>query len=169
MELKLRPMVSSDAGTFAGWASDPVFRAHAGWSEDATFEDLAEWWAAHIANPGPHLIRLSAVFGDDVVGYVDTHGDAEETRELGFVVGPSSRWGQGWGTLAASAGVEYGFEVLGLSSLWAEAVEANVGSLRVLERIGMTPIGTGDEDVFLGAKSTYSRFMLSRQDWARRQ
>lgn len=168
MELQLRPMALADAGTFAGWASDPVFRAHAGWNERATVEDLTAWWTTFIAAPDPHLIRLSAVAGDEVVGYVDLHGDEQSTRELGFAVGPSARWGQGLGTLAASAGLEYGFEVLRLSSVWAEAVDANVGSLRVLERIGMTRAGAGGDDMFLGKKSSYSRFVLSRQDWAQR-
>lgn len=168
MELHLRPMVSSDAGTFAHWASDPVFRAHAGWSDGATVEELTAWWASFIAVPDPQLIRLSAVAGDEVVGYVDLHGDGRDTRELGFVVGPSSRWGRGLGTSAASAGLEYGFEALNLSSVWAEAVDSNVGSLRVLERIGMTRTGTGDEGMFLGERSRYSRFALSRRDWGER-
>ncbi|WP_193127608.1 GNAT family N-acetyltransferase [Gulosibacter sediminis] len=100
--------------------------------------------------------------GDDVVGYVDLHGDERSTRELGFVIG------RGLGTMAASAGLEYGFDVLKLSSVWAEAVDANVGSLRVLERIGMTRTGAGDDDMFLGVTSTYSRFALSRSDWEQR-
>ncbi len=57
-----------------------------------------------------------------MVGYVDLHGEGDETRELGFVTGPSGRWGQGWGTLAASAGLVYGFETLELRRIWAEAV-----------------------------------------------
>lgn len=168
MKLRLRPMDVSDADTFADWASDPVFLAHAGWSGRATVEELTVWWVAFIAAPDPQLVRLSAVSGDDVVGYVDLHGDEQSTRELGFVIGPSSRWGLGLGTMAASAGLEYGFDVLKLSSVWAEAVDANVGSLRVLERIGMTRTGAGDDDMFLGVTSTYSRFALSRSDWEQR-
>ena len=157
MKLRLRPMDVSDAGTFADWGSDPVFLAHAGWSDRATVEELTAWWTAFIAAPDPQLVRLSAVSGDDVVGYVDLHGDEQSTRELGFVIGPSSRWGRGLGTMAASAGLEYGFDVLKLSSVWAEAVDANVGSLRVLERIGMTRTGAGDDDMFLGS----SRFVVN--------
>lgn len=166
MELHLRPMVVSDAESFASWAVDSVFRAHAGWTERPSVEESVAWWRALIARPEPQLIRLTAVSGDDVVGYVDLHGEGEETRELGFVTGPSGRWGQGWGTLAASAGLVYGFETLGLRRIWAEAVEANIASVRILQRLGMKYAGPGDEETFLGTPSTYARFDVSREQWA---
>lgn len=131
-------------------SDEAVIATHAGWSDRATVEELTVWWVASIAAPDPQLVRLSAVTGDDVVGYVDLHGDERSTRELGFVIGPSSRWGRGLGTMAASAGLEYGYDVLKLSYAWAEAFDTNVGSLRVLERIGMTRTGAGDDDKFLG-------------------
>ncbi|MCO1338786.1 hypothetical protein BJH93_07775 [Kocuria polaris] len=70
--------------------------------------------------------------------------------------------------LAASAGRVYGFETLGLRRIWAEAVEANIGSVRILQGLGMRHTGPGDEETFLGAPSTYARFDLSRDDWAGR-
>ena len=168
MELHLRPMMLSDAATFASWGLYGIFRAHAGWGESLSIEDLRVWWAASIATPDPQLIRLAAVSGDDLVGYIDLHGREEDKRELGFLVGPSTRWGQGWGTLAASAGLEYGFDVLGLSIIWAEAVEANICSVRVLRRLGMSHTGFGEDETFLGERSVYAQFALTRHDWARR-
>ncbi|WP_419775738.1 GNAT family N-acetyltransferase [Microbacterium oxydans] len=73
-----------------------------------------------------------------------------------------------WRTDAAAlAGLDHGFTQLGLSSIWAEAVEANFGSVRVLRRIGMTETGHGTSESFLGVDSRYLRFHLSRVDWAR--
>ncbi len=159
-------MVVSDAEVLASWAADPVFCAHAGWRRDLSADAALAWWRAAIAEPDPSLTRLLALQDDQPVGHVDLHGSADAVRELGFVIGPSARWGQGLGAAAALAGLSYGFEVLGLSAIWAEAVEANVGSVRILRRIGMRETGLGDAERFLGAQSRYIRFGLSRADWS---
>lgn len=166
--MTLRPMVVSDAETLASWALDPVFCAHAGWKRRETADGAASWWRAAIAEPDAASIRLLAVRGEEPVGYVDLHGDESCVRELGFVIGPSSRWHQGVGTAAARAGLAYGFTVLDLSAIWVEAVEANTGSVRILRRIGMTETGFGDVETFLGDPSRYVQFRLSRADWSAR-
>ncbi len=115
MTLELRRMVYSDAETLASWAVDPLFCAHAEWKQRATVDGAVAWWREAIEAPDPLLLRLMAVRGEEPVGYVDLHGDVSGVRELGFVVGPSTRWRQGLGTAAAEAGLSYGFTVLGLA------------------------------------------------------
>ena len=48
-----------------------------------------------------------------------------------------SAWGQGYATEAAYACVKYGFEKLKIGKITGRAVPENVGSWRVLEKIGM--------------------------------
>jgi ribosomal-protein-alanine N-acetyltransferase len=50
-------------------------------------------------------------------------------------------WGNGFGTEAAQAIVDFGFDVLGLHRIWATASPENLGSIRVLEKIGMIQEG----------------------------
>lgn len=169
MDLVLRPLLDSDAPLLAAWAIDPIFCAHAGWRERSTPDEAIPWWRAAIELPDPALMRFIAISNDEPVGYVDLHGDAADERELGFVIGPSARWGQGLGTAAARAGLAYGFTVLGLSRIWAEAVEANSSSVRILRRIGMQDAGAGDVETFLGVTSRYARFDLSRAGWFARR
>ncbi|AXL11558.1 N-acetyltransferase [Microbacterium foliorum] len=166
MTLALRPMVLTDAEVLASWATDPVFCAHSGWTQRSTADAAVPWWRAAIANPDPMLTRLLAVRSDEPVGHVDLHGDAVGLRELGFLIGPSHRWRQGLGSEAAAAGLAYGFTVLGLSRIWAEAVEANVSSVRILRGLGMRETGLGGSEAFLGSPSRYRRFSLSRDEWS---
>ena len=98
--------------------------------------------------------------GPDVVGYVDLHGSGPR-RELGYVVGGRERWGQGFGRSVAHAGLAWGFGALGLTDMWAEAVDANVASVRILERLGMRETGRGEEATFLGRRSFYRVFTLT--------
>src|SRR5690625_7638379 len=68
---------------------------------------------------------------------------------------------------AAAAGLAYGFDELGLSSIWAEALEANVASVRILQRLGMVDIGRGAEEPFAGVPSVYHQYRVTHSEWKR--
>lgn len=124
------------------------------------------WWRDQIAQPDPKLIRLLALCNEQPVGYVDLYGDDIDARQLGYLIAPASRWSQGLGTAAARAGLLHGFESLGLRRIWAEAVEANTASVRVLQRLGMDETGPGEAEEFLGQASRYVQFEMLRSRWA---
>ena len=157
----LRSLLAEDAVTFAEWGTDRVFCEHAGWSPETGLADRRAWWAALIAEPPPDLIRLAICVAGEGVGYVDLQGTEPDRRELGYVIGGRNRWNRGLGTLAAKAGLAYGFEVLGLGSIWAEAVDANPASVAILRRIGMRETGRGAVSEFLGTLSFYRQFEIN--------
>jgi ribosomal-protein-alanine N-acetyltransferase len=55
-------------------------------------------------------------------------------------------WGHGFATEAARAAIRDGFEHLGLSEIVSFTVPANVRSIRVMERLGMTRDPVDDFD-----------------------
>lgn len=160
--VRLRPFAHGDAELLADWGADPVFCAHAGWDADASWRERVAWARRDLPD---HLLRRAAVVGPDVVGYVDLHGSGPR-RELGYVVGGRERWGQGFGRSVAHAGLAWGFGALGLTDMWAEAVDANVASVRILERLGMRETGRGEEATFLGRRSFYRVFTLTAGEFA---
>jgi len=158
----LRPLRVEDDETFADWATDETFRAHADWTPGLPREEHAMFWRRLAASPPPELLRLVAEADGEVVGTVDLHGLDEGVRELGYTVGPSRRWGQGYGTAVARAGLAYAFDALGLETVWAEALSTNHASVHILERLGMVHDGHGDPGAFLGVPDRYVRFRMSR-------
>jgi RimJ/RimL family protein N-acetyltransferase len=66
--------------------------------------------------------------------------------EVGWVLRPDA-WGQGFATEAALACVEWGFQNLDLPYVTAMIRPDNKRSIRVAERLGMTPLR---EDILLG-------------------
>jgi RimJ/RimL family protein N-acetyltransferase len=165
----LRPLVMEDVATYASWGLDRRFCEHAGWTVDLPSAAYEAHWHELIAQPKPNLVRLAAVAGLQVVGYVDLDGEEADRRELGYVVGPSVRWGQGLGGAVARLGLEHGFNQLGLREVWAEAVDANRASVRILTSLGMTETGRGHEESFLAARSFYRQFSISMAEWQLRQ
>ncbi len=53
-------------------------------------------------------------------------------------------WGKGFASQAARASLRFGFEQLGLPEIIAVAVPENIGSQRVMEKIGMRCQGITD-------------------------
>jgi RimJ/RimL family protein N-acetyltransferase len=50
-------------------------------------------------------------------------------------------WNKGYATESAKACLDYGFEKLSLKTIVGRAMEANVASIKVLEKLGMTFVG----------------------------
>jgi RimJ/RimL family protein N-acetyltransferase len=161
----LRPLESADAPEIAGWGADAGFCRAADWRMGPTPPERRAFFERVIAAPPTGLLRLGVVHDGDLIGYVDLHGDEPDRRELGFLIGPRSRWGRGLGGLAAVAGLTHGFDVLGLGEIWAEALATNLASVRILQGLDMRETGRGDDGVFLGVATYYRRFAISAGAW----
>lgn len=155
-------MEPGDAPVIAAWGDDLLFCDEAGWSRELDPGERRRRWAVLVDDLPADLIRLTAVVDDAVVGYVDLHGDEPGRRELGYLVGGRERWGQGLGTAVARAGLDHGFGVLGLHTIWAEAADANVPSVRILQRLGMTETGRGAPTTYVDAPTFYRQFEIRR-------
>jgi RimJ/RimL family protein N-acetyltransferase len=162
-ELRLRALEVADGPVFAAWGLDRRFCEVAGWRLERSLAGHEAHWRRVIAEPKADHLRLAAVLAGELVGYVDFAGDEVGWRELGYVVGPSARWGRGIGGALARLGIEHGFGVLGLAEIRAEALDGNVASVRILRSVGMTETGRGEDDSYLGQPSFYRRFRISRE------
>ena len=100
--------------------------------EDATSGDFLGWW---------HFRPLPDAPSD--------------SPELGYrLVAPA--WGRGLATEGSRALVDRGFREHGVHRVVASAERANVGSWRVMEKLGMRRVGEDDEEF---------HYALDRRDW----
>jgi ribosomal-protein-alanine N-acetyltransferase len=77
--------------------------------------------------------------------------------EIFYSLAPGS-WGKGYATEAARAVVEHALGPLGLPEVLAEVDEGNAASIRVVERLGMTPF-----EVVPGVLGPMTRFRRAGQ------
>ena len=110
-------------------------------------KDLAEAgeWSAHLEDMQRRLgyaqWRVGERAGDRLVGIAGLQPlDGGPEVELTYALEPSA-WGKGYATEAGAAALEYGFGEAGLDRVVAIAKEANRGSVAVLRRLGMRPLG----------------------------
>ena len=71
-----------------------------------------------------------------LIGSGAIHFISEKSAEIGYILNPRF-WRLGYGTEIGHALIEYGFNCLGLQRISATADPRNLGSLRILEKIGM--------------------------------
>jgi len=138
--LTLREMREEDLPAWFARLSDPEAAALAGdpiaTSIQAAVDGLAFHREAFRTKEG---LRWSIV-PDDVAASVGTigFGTLDQANRKGAIGGAIGRahWNRGIATAATRLVVDYGFSVLGLERIEAEAMAVNVGSIRVLERVG---------------------------------
>ena len=141
--LVLREFQPGDHAAVHRYAADPEVVRFQNWgpntpAETTMFLDLV--LAAAAATPRTRwALALIRAADDTMVGAgelrIDDVGDRRGS--LGYTLARDA-WGQGYATEAAAALLDFGFAGLGLHKISATCDPANIGSVRVLEKIGMT-------------------------------
>ena len=109
------------------------------------------------------------IASDPAYARFGSRGDVDrqnQTAALGYGIG-RAWWGSGFATEAAKAALDYAFEGLDVDKVWARADPRNVGSLRVLEKIGMQREGVlRSHLIYRGERVDRVYFGLLRNEWA---
>jgi [ribosomal protein S5]-alanine N-acetyltransferase len=93
----------------------------------------------------------------------------DRRAELGYWLGADA-WGSGYATEAADAMIDFGFRELGLERIYAQVLEGNAPSCRVLEKLGMMSEGVRRRHIRKGKRlCDVSMFGLLRDEWLDRQ
>jgi ribosomal-protein-alanine N-acetyltransferase len=153
--LRLRPLQDADVDDLWPFVSDPElprlmsWAAHTERSQTLAFiataregfakgTDIA--WAIEIDGRAVGVISLDGIQFAVRAWRVDC-------AELGYWIAPPL-WGKGMMTEAAQAVVRCGFESIGLHKITAGCIADNVGSRRVIEKLGFRLIGRREDDVW---------------------
>jgi len=147
--LRLRGWTAADRAPFAALNADPKVMEHfpALLSRHES-DTLAERIEAHIVEHGWGLWAVEASGVTAFAGYV---GLARVSFPAPFTPAievswklAAEFWGRGYATEAATAALSFGFQSLMLREIVSFTVPANLRSLAVMQRIGMTRDPQGD-------------------------
>lgn len=93
----------------------------------------------------------------------------DRRAELGYWLGADA-WGSGFATEAADAMIDFGFGELGLERIYAQVLEGNDASCRVLDKLGMVSEGIRRRHIRKGKRlCDVSMFGLLRDEWLDRR
>jgi [ribosomal protein S5]-alanine N-acetyltransferase len=101
-----------------------------------------------------------------LIGTVSLRRYARDRRaELGYWLGAEA-WGQGFATEATDVLVDFGFRELGLSRIYAQVIDGNDASCRVLDKLGMMNEGVRRRHIRKGKKlCDVIMYGLLRDEW----
>jgi RimJ/RimL family protein N-acetyltransferase len=131
------------------------------------------WIAARIAwwpqGRGVTLAIARRETPSELLGSVSLRRFARDRRaELGYWLGVDA-WGMGFATESAGALVDFGFSELGLARIYAQVLDGNAPSCRVLEKLGMVHEGLRRRHVRKGKKLVdVDLYGMLREEWLER-
>jgi len=142
--LLLRTFQAADLPRYAELNAQPqVAEMLGGPLSRAESDDIAEWAQQLWARERLGLLAVERLADGEFLGMCGLHrlrerpGDIEVGWRLAY-----QHWGQGYATEAATAWLDYGFDVLGLPRVISVTDEPNVRSLAVMRRLGLTFLET---------------------------
>lgn len=142
--LVLRPLDDADTDDLHRISNEPLVRRYL-WDDEpvsrATIEEVIAQSVQSFSEDGLGLFGVRLQGSEELVGFCGfVLLEGMEEIELGYELEPDL-WGRGIATEAARACLQYAFEEAGLRRVIAGADAPNVASLRVIEKLGMRPIG----------------------------
>lgn len=136
--LILRKIRESDYKDMYLFTQKEEVARYVSWPVHKNIEDtkaVCKMWADEYKNTDRY--NWAIVFDNRVIGSVDVVKIVDDTAFLGWQI-DSDYWNKGIMTEAASAVRDYMFMQIGIGTIAASYIKENIGSGRVMQKIGMT-------------------------------
>jgi len=167
--LLLRPWEITDAEALYTQAHNPIIGKRCGWPPHKSVDESREIIEVVLSKPHSFAICLPNNTPIGSIGLL-LQGESnlpigENEAEIGYWLGEDF-WAKGYVTEATLRVIQYAFEELHLTRLWAVAYEENVVSQRVLEKCGFHYHHTLEDFLFplIGERHTSLIYTLNREN-----
>lgn len=166
--LILRPFSVDDSAELYDYAKDPRVGPVAGWPPHKDEAESKEIIASVFSEPNHFAVvdkESNRVIGS--AGFTGQHATElpGPDDEIGYALHPDF-WGRGLIPEAVLELLCYGFDDLGLATIWCNHYDGNEKSKRVIEKIGFQPQFSREEDVALMNERRMTHFYaIERERW----
>ena len=141
----LRPAERSDIPTFVRWFNDSELTSFVSMRDPMSLAMEERWFEQMLQDHGKSRYLFVICLLEDAtpignIGLFDidlVNGSAG----IGITIGEKQLWGQGYGTDAMFALIDFGFGQLRLERLWLEVYDFNPRARRVYEKVGFVHEG----------------------------
>ena len=152
--LYLRDFVAEDWTAVFAYQSDPRYLRYYRWTKryEVEVQKFVQIFLNHQVAEPRYKYQFAVVLRENghLIGNCGVRKESADSliADMGYEIDPN-QWGQGYATEAATAVLEFGFTELRVHRIWANAISENLGSRRVLEKIGMRYEGTLRENEWM--------------------
>lgn len=173
--LVLREFVPEDWPAVLAYQSQPAYLRYNRWNDRAANEVQAfvqrfiDW--QHDEPRFRYQLAITLQETGELIGNCGLrleHPGALE-GDIGYELAPQ-HWGHGYATEAAHSMLAFGFNELRLHRIWAGCIADNVGSSRVMEKLGMRREGHfRDKEWFKGRWWDTYTYAILEHEWRQQQ
>lgn len=172
--LRLRAFTPDDAPALLEHLGNPAVTRYIDTTPMTTLDEARVWlrWMDEFFAAKDGLrwaVDLKYDANAPLIGSAGLHGWNRNARyaELGFDLS-EPHWGQGYATEIGHALIVFGWHQMNLNRIEADVVDGNIGSMRVLEKLGFRREGIWRQRVFKdGQFLDVHQFGLLRREYAR--
>ncbi len=168
--LLLRPFSLDDVDDVLAYASDPEWSRFLPVPSPYTLKDAEEFVAKSVLQSADDELGFAIELDGTVIGGIGLRFEAPiQVASLHYSIA-REHWNRGLMTEAVRAVVNWGFEASNLAKIYSWADVENIGSWRVMEKIGMTREGTlRSQGVNRGVRQDFHYYGILRDEWESRQ
>jgi RimJ/RimL family protein N-acetyltransferase len=169
--LVLREFVESDWESVLAYQREPMYLRYYAWT-DRSQEEVEEFisWFITAQHDLPRRRYQLAIIEKETGKLVGNCGlrlsdPPLNEGDIGYEIG-EAYWRRGYATEATREMLRLGFESLSLHRVWATCVAENIGSARVLEKLGMRQEGIlVERDFYKGKWWDHRLFAILEREW----
>ena len=138
--LLLREIKESDYKDIYEYSRKPEVARYVSWNAHKSINDskaVCKMWASQYKNSD--IYHWAITFDGKMIGSIELVKLVDDIAYLGWTL-DSVYWNKGIMTEAAAAVRDYLFHEIGVNMLYACYITENIGSGRVMQKIGMKPV-----------------------------
>jgi ribosomal-protein-alanine N-acetyltransferase len=173
--LILREFSASDWPAVLAYQSNPLYLRYYEWTARTPQEvrEFVQMFLAQQQEDPRRKFQLAVVLKatGQLIGNCGIRMQSADAHQadIGYELDPQ-HWGQGHATEAARAVVQFGFTRFRLHRIWSWCIADNVGSARVLEKLGMRQEGRlRENDYFKGRWRDTLLYAILDYEWQAQQ
>ena len=169
--LCLREVIPADLADVHEYAADPLVSRFESWgpnTPEITEKVVHDWLTQQQQWPREEVNAAVELTGEQkLIGVISLRmkNDADRTANFGYAFN-QRYWNQGYATEATRALFDVAFRLLNAHRVWASCDTRNIGSYRVMEKLGMRREAYLRKDVWQKGEWRDSyRYALLEEEW----
>lgn len=168
LRVEIRPVEREDLPYRVQWLNDPSVQGTLSFDTPVSLAKTIRWFEKTLSDPTRRDFTVWHREAESRIGFCGLLSVDFKTRkaEVYVSIGEKSYWGQGIGTEVYQLIEEYSFGELGLERLYLYTLVENLGTQRIMEKLGWIREGLLRRDVWSHGKAKDRLvYGLLRSEW----
>jgi len=153
-KIKIRAFKKDDIWILHKWINDPEIIKFTNSFRPIDEFEQNEWFANIHKNKNQFVFGIELIESSKIIGTCGIYEIDNISRkgELRMKIGNKDEWGKGYGKMALTQLLKFGFDDLNLHRIWLKVLEDNKGAIKIYINSGFEIEGKMKDEMFIQGK-----------------